>query len=361
MRTQNFSVFQYTSFILISNNKKKEGINMLYIDNLNYNQYPYEYPIGCPDVDNICRELEGEILGSNPAYICDLMTDISTRAVDIYDSQLFEKTMNPKFSKYIDDSILEFGMPEKNENFLANVLRTAEYSYFYEQLYFNLENAIKNAIINYLNKSTITYSQPEDKERIIDFIDDYIDGLSPDSNARAESVITDFERALFSKFKTEFKPKETKLIGLYVKPNEFPIKVEIDKSNTLKELQNLVDGYIECLSLYNENGMTDIILNEEGKINGMQPNRIVSYHQLFGNGNQQIADIIFGSFVILNSNDDGEFVGLSEEDFQKWGNEFANPESPFLGSFFLDNEFLDFPTSSKTDDKNSRTYRGDER
>lgn len=339
----------------------KEGISMLYIDDFNYNQYPYEYPIGCPDIDNLCRELEGEILGSNSAYICDLITDISTRAVDIYDSQLFEKTMNPKFSKYIDDSILEFGMPEKTENFLANVLRTAEYSYFYEQLFLNLENIIKNSIINYLNKSTISYSHPEDKERIIDFIDDYIDGVSPNSNNRAESVVADFERALFSEFKAELKPRETKLIGLYVKPYEMPCKVQIDRQNSLKELQSLTDGYIECLSLHNENGMTDIILNEEGKINGMQPNRAVSYHHLFGNGNSQTADIIFGPFVILNVNEDGEFISLTEDDIQKWGNEFMNPEPPFLGSFLLDNEFIDFPIITKDDGVSSRTNRGDDR
>jgi hypothetical protein len=63
----------------------------------------------------------------------------------------------------------------------------------------------------------------------------------------------------------------------------------------------------------------------------------------------------------LNVNDDGEFVSLTEEDIQKWGNEFANTESPFLGSFLLDNEFLDFSTPSKADDKNGRIHRGDER
>lgn len=333
---------------------------MLFLEDFSLTQYPYEFPSGCPDADDICRELESEILGSNPSYICDLMTELSDGAVDIYDSELYANTMSPDFSKYIDNSVKEFGMPTTSDNVLTSVLRMAEYSYYYEQLFSNLESITKNAIIQHLNKSTICYSNPEDKERIVDFINDYIDGLSPDYNARAESVISDFERELFSEFKVEVKPRETTIKGLLVKPNEFPFVVEINKNNTLKELQSLVGGYIECLSLHNEKGMTDIILNEEGKINGMLPNRSVSYHQLFGNENPQIADIVFGAFVILNVNEDGEFVSLSEEELQKWGNEFANPEPPFIGAFLLDNEFLDFPISID-DDNNSRTHRGEER
>ncbi len=245
---------------------------------------------------------------------------------------------------------------------ISSELRTAEYSYFYEQLYFNLENAIKNAIINYLNKSTISYSHPEDKEIIIDFIDNYIDGISPNSNNRAESVISDFERALFSEFKAELKPRETTIKGLLVKPNEYPFVIQLKKDCLLEELQKAVNGYIQCLSLYNGNKMTDLICNEESKLySDSLPNRAITYHQLFGNGNPQVADIIFEPFVILNANDEGEFESLTDDDIQKFSSEFANPEPPFLGSFLLDNEFNDFPISSKADDKNGRTYRGDER
>jgi hypothetical protein len=108
--------------------------------------------------------------------------------------------------------------------------------------------------------------------------------------------------------------------------------------------------------------MTDLICNEESKLySDSLPNRAITYHQLFGNGNHQIADIIFDSFVILNANDEGEFESLTDEDIQKFSNEFANTESPFLGSLLLDNEFLDFPTPSKANDKNGRIHRGDER
>lgn len=337
---------------------------MFKIEDLNLNQLPYEYPFRCPDIDDLCRELESEILGGNSEYISDLMAELSDGAVDIYTSKLYETAIIPEFAEYIENSIREFGVPTNSENFFTKLLQMAEYSYYYEQLQNNLDNIIKNTIISYINKNTIRYSNPEDEERIIDFINDYIDGISVDSDACCSDVIENFIQELSEKFDATIQPRETKIKCLYVKPNEYPIKIEIENDDKLLEsLQSLVGGYIQCLPLYNKDGLTDLLCNESSKIiNNInnRPNRAITYHQLFGNNNQEIADIIYGPFLIVNSNGEN-FISLEEKDFKKWENEFSKTESPFLGSFLLDNEFLDFPTSPKADGTGSRTYRGDER
>lgn len=342
----------------------KEGIYMLKIDNLNFSQYPYEYPFKCPDIDSLCRDLENEILGGNTEYICDMISELSDGAVDIYTSDLYKTAMTPEFAEYIEDSIREFGVPTKSENFLTKLLQMAEYSYYFEQLQNNLENIIKNAIINYINKNTISYSNPEDEERIIDFINDYIDEVQVDSDVCCSDIIENFAQELSKEFGATIQPRETKIKCLYVKPNEYPIKIEIENDDKLLEnLNSLVGGYIQCLPLYNKDGLTDLVCNESSKIiNNInnRPNRAITYHQLFGNNNQEIADIIYGPFLIVNSNGEN-FTSLEEKDFKKWENEFSKTESPFLGSFLLDNEFLDFPTSPKADGSGSRTHRGDER
>lgn len=61
--------------------------------------------------------------------------------------------------------------------------------------------------------------------------------------------------------------KEEKIKCLFVNPYELPKEIEIE--NTLEAKQKIVDGFIECIYY------KDVILicNDEGKINGMRPNR----------------------------------------------------------------------------------------
>ncbi|WP_317854490.1 DUF3846 domain-containing protein [Chakrabartyella piscis] len=88
------------------------------------------------------------------------------------------------------------------------------------------------------------------------------------------------------------------------------LKVEVGKEPYMKEiesdlklLQNEVEGLIE--PIYMDDGNL-IIVNEEGKINGMEPNRWLGD-----------VDIICGPFFVCG--DDGEeFVSLSEENIEKY-------------------------------------------
>ena len=99
-----------------------------------------------------------------------------------------------------------------------------------------------------------------------------------------------------------------KIKGLFVDENKLPEVVEIP--NNLKSLQELVGGYIEYCYMPNHEDVV-LICNEEGKINGMGPNRDIGH------------DIIFGPFFIVGDNPDiGENLSLTEEQISKWSKAF---------------------------------------
>ena len=85
-----------------------------------------------------------------------------------------------------------------------------------------------------------------------------------------------------------------------VEVNKNPVIKEID--NSLKGLQAIVKGYIESVSLPPYDRQLVLICNEEGKLIGLPPNR------LLGN------DVIMGTFFITKSNDEGDFVSLDDDD-----------------------------------------------
>ena len=95
-----------------------------------------------------------------------------------------------------------------------------------------------------------------------------------------------------------------KIKGLLVEPYKLPKEIEIE--NTLDNLQSLVDGYIECVYLQNDNDIV-LICNDEGKINNMPLNRDIGY------------DIIAGPFLIVgNDYENADFKSLTEEQILKY-------------------------------------------
>ena len=92
---------------------------------------------------------------------------------------------------------------------------------------------------------------------------------------------------------------EEKIQSLLVKPYELPKEIEID--NTLEAKQKLVGGWIEQAFLPKDDSVV-LICNEEGKINGMKPNRDIGH------------DIIFGPFLIVgNDYENGGYKSLTSE------------------------------------------------
>ena len=90
----------------------------------------------------------------------------------------------------------------------------------------------------------------------------------------------------------------------------FAVKVKFINSRIhgASGLQHEVGGLIECV--YLDDGSI-AVCNEEGKLNGMEPNRRLG------------ADIICGPFFICGDTLDGDFASLSEEQIQKYSEKFA--------------------------------------
>ena len=100
--------------------------------------------------------------------------------------------------------------------------------------------------------------------------------------------------------------KENMIRVLKIEVGEPPEIKEI--LNELNGLQHEVGGLIECV--YLDDGSIAVV-NEEGKINGMEPNRRLG------------ADIICGPFFICGDTLDGDFASLSAEQIQKYTEKFA--------------------------------------
>lgn len=109
----------------------------------------------------------------------------------------------------------------------------------------------------------------------------------------------------------------TKISVLLIEPNKPPKMIEID--DTLEAMQKIVDGSIEEYMPFEDE--VAIICNEEGKFNGMQPNRAIY------SNDKEIADIIFGKFFICYAPIESEsFKSLPEELAKKYEEKFKLPE-----------------------------------
>ena len=109
------------------------------------------------------------------------------------------------------------------------------------------------------------------------------------------------------------KPKT--IIALRIEPGKAPVTVTL--ATDLDSLQKAVSigtdyqGLIEILPF---EGRIDLLCNEEGKLNGMDPNRRVG------------DDILFGVFYVLASTPAGNFTSLNQKEIEKYTARFAQPE-----------------------------------
>ena len=93
-----------------------------------------------------------------------------------------------------------------------------------------------------------------------------------------------------------------------------PVEIE----NSLESLQSYVDGYIEVIRPFDDEDVV-VILNEEGKIMNLPPNRM-----LFDESGNVI-DIIAGDFLIAGFDEGGEFTSLNETQIRKYTKMFKKP------------------------------------
>ena len=102
---------------------------------------------------------------------------------------------------------------------------------------------------------------------------------------------------------------EHEITVLKVEPGKAPEQITIP--NTLKAMQELVGSHIEVVDYQG----ACLVCNEEGKLMGLEPNRRVGQ------------DVITGTFFLANSDLDGNFCSLSQEDLAHFQQQFAQPEA----------------------------------
>lgn len=116
-----------------------------------------------------------------------------------------------------------------------------------------------------------------------------------------------------------------KLSVLLVEPGKYPQMIEMEDS--LEAMQRIVGGDIEEFMPYMDE--VAIICNEEGKMNGLPPNRAI-YFEPEGAESREMVDIIFGTFFICYAPAESEkFLSLPKELAQKYEAKFKLPERFF--------------------------------
>lgn len=98
---------------------------------------------------------------------------------------------------------------------------------------------------------------------------------------------------------------------LKVEPRKHPVVDTI--ATDLRSLQNAVDGMIDIIGIPDDSNAC-ILLNDEGKLIGMEGNRY------FCN------DIIAGVFYICGINENGDLCSLTREQVRKFKILFYNPD-----------------------------------
>ncbi|MCQ2427388.1 MAG: DUF3846 domain-containing protein [Clostridia bacterium] len=110
-------------------------------------------------------------------------------------------------------------------------------------------------------------------------------------------------------------PEEMSMKVIVVEPGKKPYTKTVLCG--LKSLQEEVDGYIECVYPFDD--PVALIVNEEGKINGMPLNRALR------DDNGDIYDIIAGTFLVVGLTDE-DFCSLDDCFIGKYSELFENPE-----------------------------------
>lgn len=126
------------------------------------------------------------------------------------------------------------------------------------------------------------------------------------------------------------KLKNEKIRGLLVKRGKKPVVIEIDAENRYDALSDLLGGLIDRIEVYNPTGITDIIFNDESKVNGSKPNRLITSKQVYGNGSNTLYDIVYGDFLMLCVDEEGGYISLSDSEIERWSKEFDFTAPPFV-------------------------------
>lgn len=100
---------------------------------------------------------------------------------------------------------------------------------------------------------------------------------------------------------------------LFVEPDKRPVEKEI--SGSLASMQELVEGTIQAIYPFEE--PVALICNDEGKLQGMEMNRMLN----------EIGDVICGPFFLCGAPPTSEdFTSLSDEQLARYSSRFHSIE-----------------------------------
>lgn len=159
---------------------------------------------------------------------------------------------------------------------------------------------------------SINESEVAPADRLSDFVYHY------DSKERVFENARSFEARAESREKAADNHMEnpSAMTVLLVEPEKHPQVVEI--GSDLKSLQNAVGGMIETVYPFEEN--VGLIVNEEGKLNGLPLNRALK------DENGEVLDVMAGTFLVTGLSEEG-FCSLTKEQTEKFQQEFYQPEA----------------------------------
>lgn len=113
-------------------------------------------------------------------------------------------------------------------------------------------------------------------------------------------------------------PPETEIRVVILEPLKPPREAVIP--NKLDAFQSAVGGYIETYSPFPDNVV--LILNEEGKVNGLTPNRAI-----WDDHSHQVQDILFGTVVVAGQDlQNSSFASLTPEQVKTYIRKFKEIE-----------------------------------
>lgn len=105
-----------------------------------------------------------------------------------------------------------------------------------------------------------------------------------------------------------------KIKVVMVEPGKKAKVTEID--NSLESLQEAVGGWIEAF--YPWDDYVCLLCNEEGKFNGMEPNRALR-------DGGEVYDVVFGTFLVAGCGEE-DFESLTDEQAERYIKMFEHPE-----------------------------------
>lgn len=119
--------------------------------------------------------------------------------------------------------------------------------------------------------------------------------------------------------------------GLLIPVGSKPFEVWIDKNNSLAELQDLVNGNVDVLSVLG-NGV-DLWVNENRAIYATKHMEEVGYLDQLTFGHPvkegELYSLICGDFVAFGVDEEGEIASLPQETIDKLKETFADPSTGY--------------------------------